>query len=32
VKQAQIDTPEEYARLAKTCNGEIAAIVQRRRK
>lgn len=32
VKQAQIDTPEEYARLGKACNGEIAAIVQRRRK
>ena len=32
VKQAAIDTPAEYARLAKTCNGEIAAIMQRRRK
>jgi hypothetical protein len=32
VKQAQIDTPEEYARLAKSCDGEIAAIMQRRRK
>jgi hypothetical protein len=32
IKQAQIDTPGEYARLAKTCNGEIAAIMQRRRK
>lgn len=32
IKQAQIDTPAEYARLAKTCDGEIAAIMQRRRK
>ena len=32
IKQALIDTPAEYARLAKTCNGEIAAIMQRRRK
>jgi hypothetical protein len=32
VKQAQIDAPEEYARLGKACNGEIAEIMQRRRK
>jgi hypothetical protein len=32
IEQAKIDTPQEYARLAKTCNGEIAAIMQRRRK
>jgi hypothetical protein len=32
VKQAAIDTPAEYARLGKACNGEIAAIMQRRRK
>jgi hypothetical protein len=32
LEQARIDTPQEYARLAQTCNGEIAAIVNRRRK
>lgn len=32
IEQARIDTPQEYARLAQTCNGEIAAIVNRRRK
>jgi hypothetical protein len=32
LEQAKIDTPQEYARLAQTCNGEIAAIVNRRRK
>jgi coproporphyrinogen III oxidase-like Fe-S oxidoreductase len=30
VQQAEIDTPEEYARLGKACNGEIQAILQRR--
>jgi hypothetical protein len=32
LEQAKIDSPEEYARLGKACNGEIAAIVNRRRK
>ncbi|MYN43114.1 hypothetical protein GTP55_27600 [Duganella sp. FT109W] len=32
IEQARIDTPQEYARLAQTCNGEIAAIMNRRRK
>jgi hypothetical protein len=32
VEQDKIDTPEEYARLAKTCNGEIADIISRRRR
>ncbi|WP_229261740.1 hypothetical protein [Duganella margarita] len=32
IEQANIDTPQEYARLAQTCNGEIAAIMNRRRK
>lgn len=31
-KQAEIDTPEEYARLGKACNGEISDILLRRRK
>jgi hypothetical protein len=31
-EQAKIDTPEEYARLGKACNGEIADIISRRRK
>jgi hypothetical protein len=30
--QDRIDTPEEYARLGKACNGEIAAVLARRRK
>ena len=29
-KQAQIDTPEEYARMGKVCNGEVAAIILKR--
>ena len=29
-KQALIDTPEEYARMGKVCNGEIAAIILKR--
>jgi hypothetical protein len=32
IEQAKIDTPQEYARLAQACNGEIATIVNRRRK
>jgi len=32
LEQAKIDTPEEYARLGKACNGEIADIMARRRK
>ncbi|MYM24475.1 hypothetical protein GTP46_17670 [Duganella sp. FT135W] len=32
IEQAKIDTPEEYARLGKTCNGEIADIIARRRR
>lgn len=32
VEQAKIDTPEEYARLGKACNGEIAEIIARRRR
>ncbi|TFW28709.1 hypothetical protein [Duganella callida] len=32
IEQDKIDSPEEYARLSKACNGEIAAIVGRRRK
>lgn len=32
VEQARIDTPEEYARLGKACNGEIAEIIARRRR
>lgn len=31
-KQAAIDTPTEYARLSKACDGEIEAILLRRRK
>ncbi|ELX09702.1 putative membrane protein [Janthinobacterium sp. HH01] len=31
-KQAEIDTPEEYARMGKVCDGEIAAILLRRHK
>jgi hypothetical protein len=31
-KQAEIDTPEEYARLGKVCNGEISDIMLRHRK
>jgi hypothetical protein len=31
-KQAEIDTPDEYARLGKACNGEISEILLRRRK
>jgi hypothetical protein len=31
-KQALIDTPEEYARLGKSCNGEINEIMLRRTK
>ncbi|GJI90144.1 hypothetical protein [Duganella hordei] len=31
-KQDAIDTPEEYARLGKTCDGEIADILLKRRK
>ncbi len=31
-KQAAIDTPQEYARLSKACDGEIEAILLRRRK
>ncbi|MYM81557.1 hypothetical protein GTP44_06255 [Duganella sp. FT50W] len=30
--QEKIDSPEEYARLGKACNGEIAQILARRRK
>lgn len=30
VQQALIDTPEEYARLGKTCNGEISDIMLKR--
>jgi hypothetical protein len=29
--QAAIDSPQEYARLSKACNGEIQAIITRRR-
>ncbi|MTV39935.1 hypothetical protein [Duganella radicis] len=32
IEQARIDAPEEYARLGKVCNGEIARIVARRRR
>lgn len=32
IEQARIDSPEEYARLGKACNGEIADIMSRRRK
>ncbi|MET0319149.1 MAG: hypothetical protein ABW069_00345 [Duganella sp.] len=32
VEQAKIDTPQEYARLADTCNGEIRQIIDRRRR
>ena len=32
VEQAKIYTPQEYARLADTCNGEIRDIVNRRRR
>ncbi|NVM74726.1 hypothetical protein FHW83_000486 [Duganella sp. SG902] len=32
VEQEKIDSPEEYARLGKACNGEIAAILARRRR
>ncbi|WP_373988014.1 hypothetical protein [Duganella sp. BuS-21] len=32
VEQAKIDSPDEYARLGKACNGEIADIIARRRK
>nr|WP_315391931.1 hypothetical protein [uncultured Duganella sp.] len=31
-EQAKIDTPQEYARLAASCNGEIRDIVNRKRK
>ncbi|MES2162608.1 MAG: hypothetical protein V4476_15720 [Pseudomonadota bacterium] len=31
-KQAEIDSPEEYARLGKVCDGEIGAILLRRHK
>ncbi len=30
VQQEAIDTPEEYARMGKVCNGEIAEILKRR--
>ena len=30
--QDKIDSPQEYERLSKACNGEIAAILARRRK
>ena len=32
VEQAKIDTPQEYARLGASCNGEIREIVNRRRR
>jgi hypothetical protein len=32
LEQNKIDSPQEYGRLAQACNGEIAAIVNRRRK
>lgn len=32
IEQNKIDSPQEYGRLAQACNGEIAAIVNRRRK
>ena len=32
VEQAKIDTPQEYARLGASCNGEIRDIVNRRRR
>lgn len=32
LEQAKIDTPEEYARLGKACNGEIADIIAKRRR
>ncbi len=32
VEQDKIDSPQEYARLAKACNGEIANIISRRRR
>jgi hypothetical protein len=32
IEQAKIDSPDEYARLGKACNGEIADIIARRRK
>jgi len=31
VDQEKIDSPEEYARLGKACNGEIAQILARRK-
>ena len=31
-EQAKIDTPQEYARLADSCNGEIRQIVERKRR
>jgi hypothetical protein len=31
-EQAKIDTPEEYARMGKACNGEIADIIAKRRR
>jgi hypothetical protein len=32
IKQAEIDTPEEYERVGKECDGEIEAILLKRRK
>ena len=32
IEQARIDTPEEYARMGKVCNGEIADIIAKRRR
>lgn len=32
VEQAKIDTPQEYARLGASCNGEIREIVNRRQR
>lgn len=32
VEQAKIDTPQEYARLAETCNGDIRRIIEQRRR
>ena len=32
VEQAKIDTPQEYARLGDSCNGEIRQIIERRRR
>jgi len=32
IEQARIDTPEEYARMGKVCNGEIADIIAKRHR